>query len=282
MLSQQDCVAYWLGGSAGLTRRRVDADQVSTDDGPVRRLVISLVVAGLLLAPSPASALYLIEDGTRSKTSYFEARDCQATASVSLAAPGGANNVAPESLQVGETVTAYDSYYQLQSSAAITAVEVQRRAGRPVATWTATPDPAICEDDPLTDIGWYSADRRFVLTYRLRQQVRMSRRDAADLAEEAVVRRFPYYPNSSGSSTRCRGPTTRARCEVGFWAGDTSFAGVVRVALSASPDHRRLLWSYRMRIVQTNEYCLFVTHDYPCRKTYRKSRQRLPAPSWLH
>ena len=247
----------------------------------VRFLVVSVVAAGLLLAPSPASALFVIEEGTEGKTTFFEASRCVATATVSLAAPRRATNVEPESLHVGETVTAFDGYYEDRSFATITTVEGQLRGGRPVLVWTATPDPAICGDDPLTDIGWYTVDRRFVLSYRLRHHVRLSRRDAADLAEEALVRRFPFYPYSQGSSTRCQRTATRARCRVSFWGGDTSFEGVVKSRLSTTPDHRRLLWSYRLRVVQTNEYCLFVTHDYPCRKTYRKSRQRVRAPSWL-
>jgi hypothetical protein len=73
---------------------------------------------------------------------------------------------------------------------------------------TPTPHPEMCDGDPLTDRGWYSVDRRFAVSYGIRQQVRLSRRDAADLAEEALARRFPFYGYSSGSSTRCRHTAT--------------------------------------------------------------------------
>ena len=234
-----------------------------------------------LLHVSSASAITIVKDETRAKNTYFEAASCRAPATVSLGVLADASLVEPASLHLGATVTAYDTYWEAGSSATITAVEVQQQSGRPVVVWTATPHPEMCDGDPLTDWGWYSVDQRFAVSYRVRHRVRLSRRDAADLAEEALARRFPFYGYSSGSSTRCRRTATRARCQVTFWGGDTSFTGVVKSRLSTSPDRRRLLWSYRLRVRQVNEYCIHVTHNYPCTTTHRKSRHRVRAPGWL-
>jgi hypothetical protein len=78
--------------------------------------------AGLLLAPSSASALFVIQDGKRAKTTYFDSEPCDASDTVSLTAPAGATRVQPKSPSVGETMTAVDGSGEGRGVATVTVV----------------------------------------------------------------------------------------------------------------------------------------------------------------
>jgi hypothetical protein len=247
-----------------------------------RLLLATLALVAVLAVPAGAQGIVLIEDGTQAKTDYFEAGACSSSATISLAAPSGATSVETEALLVGDTVTAFDGLDETRSFATVTDVATRPSSGRLVTTWTATPDPALCEPSAFFDDGWYSVDRRFAVSYRKRERLVMTRTMARRLTYEAMDRMFSFWESTYGDRYRCQSPSRhRGRCRISFIIGDGVYDGYVTSRISTDRRHRRLLWSYRASILLTDEYCLFVSHQPPCHRRYNKGRTKVRFPGWV-
>jgi hypothetical protein len=251
----------------------------------MRRVTWLLWLAGalvLLALAGPTQALVLIDDGTVAKTAYFGAHDCGAD-SISLSAPRDTREVRPETLSPGEIITAFDERHGHRSRATITEVRIDNASRRPVVTWTAAPDPSICGIDEYGDaFGWYTVDRRFVLSWEHRERVVMTRTMARRLTTEAMYRMFSFFEHTYGDTYRCRRTSRHSgRCTISFFIGDGVYSGSVRSRISTDRSHSRLLWSYRGSMLLTDEYCVHVSHQPPCYRRFRKVRNEVRFPAWV-
>jgi hypothetical protein len=247
-----------------------------------RALWLVAGVLGLLAGAGLANAVVLLEDGITDKTSYFRGPDC-APRSVSLAAPRNARKVRAETLAVGETLTAFNDLGAQRSVATITDVGVDDLGSRRVVTWTATPDPSICGVDEFGDpFGWYTVDRRFALSWEKREPVVMTKTMARKLTTETMYRMFSFFEHTYGDTYRCRRTSRHSgRCTISFFIGDGVYSGAVRSRISTDRSHRRLLWSYRASMLLTDEYCVYVSHQPPCHRRYRRARNKVRFPAWV-
>jgi hypothetical protein len=245
-------------------------------------LLLLTAMLGALVGVRPAHSLVIVEEGTTDKISYFRGPDC-APRSVGLAAPRNTRNVRAETLPVGATVTAFDEWGSRRSLATITDVSFERSGIRPVVTWTATPDTSICGVDEFGDsLGWYTVDRRFTLSWQKRERVVMTKTMARKLTTEAMFRMFSFFEHTYGDTYRCRRTSRHsARCTISFFIGDGVYSGAVRSRISADGRHRRLLWSYRASMLLTDEYCVYVSHQPPCHRRFRKVRNEVRFPAWV-
>lgn len=167
--------------------------------------------------------------------------------------------------------------------ATITDVSVDKVRGRRVVIWTATPDPSLCGVDEFGDpFGWYSVNRRFALSWTKRERVVMTKTMARRLTTEAMYRMFSFFEHTYGDTYRClRTSRYSGRCTISFFIGDGVYSGAVGSRISTDRRHRRLLWSYRVSMLLTDEYCVHVSHDPPCHRRYRKVRNRVRFPAWV-
>lgn len=97
------------------------------------------------------------------------------------------------------------------------------------------------------------------------EQLYMKSYDIRFYTKEALAEKWgETFTTAYRPSIRCRRTSSIAgRCRVGWFQGDTSWSGRVRVWLSvergAGPyGTDEIRWNYALRIRRVNEYCVFV------------------------
>jgi hypothetical protein len=187
-------------------------------------------------------------------------------------------------MRVGREVPAMDSFEASRGLARVTSTRFDRTAGQWRLTWVAEPTSSLCgrAQEVGTDLGWFTGWWTFRAYFAVPRRVRITRADFRGLARVALRRRYDFYRHSQGRRIRCDAPRrNQARCDVFFFGGDTNFRGYVVSRLERTADRRGLLWYYRLRVVQTNEYCEHVTMNYPCSEVHRVRRSELSTPRFV-
>jgi hypothetical protein len=236
-----------------------------------------------LAAPATADVT-LVEWKSRSVFTGFESDRCDGPASVSVELPIRARYIEPATMPVGREVPAFDGFEATRGFARVTSTKVDRRGSVGRLTWTAIPTAPLCgrAREVGTDLGWFTGWWTFRAAFAQARRVRTTRNDFRRLTRVALIRRYPYYTNSQVTRIRCAKPRrNQTRCNVFFYGGDTFFEGYVLSRLKRTADREGLLWSYRLRVVQTDEYCQRVTKNYPCTEVHRLRRSGLPTPAFV-
>ena len=214
----------------------------------------------------------------------FEADRCDGAASVSVALPLKARYVEPATMLVGRVVPALDRFEASRGVARITSTKVVRRDDGRRLSWTATSKAPLCERarEAGTDLSWFTGWWTFRASFAQPRRIGISRNDFRRLTRVALVRRYAFYTNSQETRIRCAEPRrNRTRCNVFFYGGDTFFEGYAVSRLTRTADRQGLLWSYRLRVVQTDDYCQRVTKNYPCIQVHLRRRSGLPTPAFV-
>lgn len=251
--------------------------------------LVSLAAVGLsasasLFVASATGDVTFWEWKTRSVFTGFESERCNGTARVSVDLPTDARYVEPVTMRLGKEVPAVDGFQASRGLARVTSTTVGRAAGGRRMTWVAMPTSSLCgrAAEVGTDLGWFTGWWTFRAYFAAPRLVRITRADFRGLARVALQRRYNSYGYSQGRRIRCDVPRRNwARCEVFFFGGDTNFRGYVVSRLMRTADRQGLLWYYRLRVVQTSEYCQLVTMNYPCSEVHRLRRSGLSTPGFV-
>ena len=85
---------------------------------------------------------------------------------------------------------------------------------------------------------------------------------ATDLARHGLIREFPFAEDPDYRDLDCNKRLNRVRfkCEVSFFAGDSSFNGSIKVRYILKAGNR-LGYRYAIRVLHTDTYCLDVRHE---------------------
>jgi hypothetical protein len=245
--------------------------------GTTRPFLIALVVtaAALCSTPAGAAALNWVREESRFKEMRFAVSEGCGPDTVSLTLPDGAYAAEPARPVVGALLDiGWDSDNEF-SEGHVRITGFDAADGR--ATWTGVPEPGWCQHEPPPgfDGGWETLERVFRTHYLRRHEVTMTLGVARNLTYEALSRRFSFLEHTYGYRARCRLPSRhRARCKARFLIGDGVYQGTVRSSMFTRPRGRtnELRWRYRLNMVLTDEYCVFVSHDSPCRTRYTRER----------
>jgi hypothetical protein len=246
-------------------------------------------------APAAVSAAYQIKNVDVSRSAKFSNDSECAPAAVKVRLRRGAYAVKVED-GPSEGEALYDSRDTSKEVGVVTGVRV-RPEGRSEVLWGAKPLPGGCRGhygDPVdyNEFGdpvygppeyffWDTERYDFEVSYRVRHRVQLTRHSAAGLASEALSRRFDGAYNYGEGYPHCRRPQhNRASCSITFFAGDTYWVGRVNVRVGTTRNHRKLRWSYRMNVLQVDDYCLSVNHGTraQCTRRIRRSRKHIPVP----
>jgi len=252
-------------------------------------------LVGLTGTAVPASAAYLVSNATASTTEpFFNDTECEPT-EVTLPLKDGSFGVKVVTGPTrGEALLAPNA--STQEVGVVTSVRVRPKTSEIV--WAAAPLPGGCYPDYGEPIGtdengndiytktptfkWKTDDYDFEAKYKVRHNVQLTRRSAARLASTALSRQFGNaYENADTGYPRCRRPRHNSTlCSTGFFQGDVSWGGYVRVKVGTTRNHRKLRWSYRLNVLQVNEYCLNVNHGGRggCTDRIHRNRTRIAVP----
>jgi hypothetical protein len=108
----------------------------------------------------------------------------------------------------------------------------------------------------------------------------MTRNLAKNLTVEALYRRYSWFGDANHAGYRCQISGNRGRCRHVFVIGDGAVIGVVKMRLIGR-NGQKPVWSYRLKALQIDEYCRYVTHAGNCTARIKKRRNRVSLPYWV-
>lgn len=229
------------------------------------QIALGALAAGCLTFPGWASALTVQRNGVAQETLFFQSENgyCRGASTATISLPRDAETIRIIAPQVGSTTN--------NGRVQITAVKIENPSGRPVVRWIAEGRSSGC----FGELGErWSAQFEAKLEYRQRIQVVLRRALGERMVSVALNREFQSTFANSTEVTRfaCKKPSSLVlRCKVGWFLGDTSYRGQVRVRLGATAATPN--WAYKLRIAVTDEYCQSVTHAGRCVKVIRRHRR---------
>jgi hypothetical protein len=263
-----------------------------------KKIVLTALTAlALTGGAAEAQAFDWYETKTKTVRVHVRGENCSTPDHHDVWAPYGARNLEAVSplpgQQLGVAWDSYDGYGPLQVTNVEDVGNALEFSMMPTGDWcwdNDDLDPAVADefasgwdeeyDEYEAEEWWESDPVKLSIRYQLRKRRAMTRGLARNLASEVLYRRFAYMESTYANSYRCRVSGHRGRCETGFIIGDVVFNGVV-VSRLVGRKGQKPLWSYRLKGVQLDEFCRFVSHAGDCTTRIKKQRSRVSLPYWV-